>query len=399
MISNAALIKGTSACPNGQFYCTNSGHVPAYIRSSHVNDGVCDPLCCDGSDEYNGQIKCPNTCKELGDLARKQAEEQAKVGMQGWRIRQSYVDKAARKRAELENERNRLNSLLVSAQQKEKDLKVALDRAEIRETKVNRHGEKVADRARAKIDEYKAALTGLRDEIEFWSGRVNTLEQILEDLKVNHNQNYHDMAVKAAVSALDELKNEKPPEFQLTEEQLDILEKGEIDLGDDDVDFANEYEDTVSLRILPLSFWLTLVYRIQDYFPAQVTDFVKEKIASLKAILVEQGFIAGNAGDGPTISRGLQKARNVHSQAVQEVSRFENQIEGVSTQLSADFGPDSVFLAIKDDCFSLDTGEYTYTVCIMGQVSQKSNKDGMNTNLGYPSLPPSIPLLLGALIV
>jgi hypothetical protein len=198
---------------------------------------------------------------------------------------------------------------------------------------------------------------------------------------------------------LDELKNEKPPEFQLTEEQLDTLEKGEIDLGDDDVDFANEYEDTVSLRILPLSFWLTIVYRIQDYFPAQVTDFVKEKIAALKAILVEQGFIAGNTGDGPTISRGLQKARNVHAQAVQEVSRFENQIEGVSTQLSADFGPDSVFLAIKDECFSLDTGEYTYTVCIMGQVSQKSNKDGMNTNLGYPSLLPSIPLLLGAPIV
>ena len=121
-----------------------------------------------------------------------------------------------------------------------------------------------------------------------------------------------------------------------------------------------------------------------------MTDFVKEKIAYLRAILVEQGFIADNKpGDGPTVSRGLQKARDAHAQAVQEVSRFENQIEGVDTKLSSDYGPDNSFLAIKDDCFSVDTGEYTYTVCIMGQVTQKSNKDGTNTNLGYLSLSPS----------
>lgn len=103
---------------------------------------------------------------------------------------------------------------------------------------------------------------------------------------------------------------------------------------------------------------------------------------------MEQGFIADNKpGDGPTISRGLQKARDTHAQAIQEVSRFENQIEGVNTQLSSDYGPDNIFLAIKDDCFSVDTGEYTYTVCIMGQVTQKSNKDGTNTNLGYPLNP------------
>lgn len=126
-----------------------------------------------------------------------------------------------------------------------------------------------------------------------------------------------------------------------------------------------------------------------------MTDFVKEKLAYLRAVLVEQGFIADNKpGDGPTISRGLQKARDAHAQAIQEVSRFENQIEGVNNQLSSDYGPDNIFLAIKDECFSVDTGEYTYTVCIMGQVTQKSNKDGTNTNLGYPLDPyPHLPYL------
>lgn len=32
---------GTSACPNGVYYCENKGFVPGVIRSSRVNDGVC----------------------------------------------------------------------------------------------------------------------------------------------------------------------------------------------------------------------------------------------------------------------------------------------------------------------------------------------------------------------
>ncbi|CAK9158986.1 unnamed protein product [Ilex paraguariensis] len=32
---------GTSACPNGKFYCRNAGHTPFFIYSSRVNDGIC----------------------------------------------------------------------------------------------------------------------------------------------------------------------------------------------------------------------------------------------------------------------------------------------------------------------------------------------------------------------
>lgn len=59
---------GTSACPSGKFYCKNAGHAPLFIYSSRVNDGICD--CCDGSDEHDGKVKCPNTCWEVGRVAR-----------------------------------------------------------------------------------------------------------------------------------------------------------------------------------------------------------------------------------------------------------------------------------------------------------------------------------------
>ncbi|CAF3368695.1 unnamed protein product [Rotaria sp. Silwood1] len=35
---------GTSACPNGQFFCENKGYIGALIPSHLVGDGVCDPM-------------------------------------------------------------------------------------------------------------------------------------------------------------------------------------------------------------------------------------------------------------------------------------------------------------------------------------------------------------------
>ena len=96
------------------------------------------------------------------------------------------------------------------------------------------------------------------------------------------------------------------------------------------------------------------------------------------------GILQGNkVADGPTISRALQKARDAHSQAVTETSRLRSQVDAVNTQLTADYGPDDVFHAIKEECFSLNSGEYIYSVCMMGQVTQKSNKDSRSTRLGY----------------
>merc|ERR1719427_2102253 len=51
---------GTSACNFSRFFCENLGSLPKYVRSSVVNDGRCD--CCDGSDEWDGRVECPNLC-------------------------------------------------------------------------------------------------------------------------------------------------------------------------------------------------------------------------------------------------------------------------------------------------------------------------------------------------
>ncbi|KAL6614511.1 hypothetical protein ACP70R_036781 [Stipagrostis hirtigluma subsp. patula] len=58
---------GTSACPEGKFYCRNTGDAPRFLFSSFVNDKICD--CCDGSDEYESGIHCPNTCRNINSIA------------------------------------------------------------------------------------------------------------------------------------------------------------------------------------------------------------------------------------------------------------------------------------------------------------------------------------------
>ncbi|XP_058095737.1 glucosidase 2 subunit beta isoform X2 [Magnolia sinica] len=63
---------GTSACPDGRFYCRNVGSTPCTLFSSRVNDRICD--CCDGSDEYDGGINCPNTCIKNGNVVKEKNE-------------------------------------------------------------------------------------------------------------------------------------------------------------------------------------------------------------------------------------------------------------------------------------------------------------------------------------
>ncbi|KEH30720.1 putative glucosidase 2 subunit beta, glucosidase II beta subunit [Medicago truncatula] len=68
---------GTSACSAGKFYCRNLGSKPQFIVSSHVNDRFCD--CCDGSDEYDGTIRCPNTCVMGGNAENMYGNYNSKV--------------------------------------------------------------------------------------------------------------------------------------------------------------------------------------------------------------------------------------------------------------------------------------------------------------------------------
>lgn len=88
---------GTSACPNGKFYCANEGYRPLSIPSSFVNDAVCD--CCDGSDEWV-LGSCVNTCEEVGRSWREEQARRQRAFSAGQQLRQDAVAKYAAAREE-----------------------------------------------------------------------------------------------------------------------------------------------------------------------------------------------------------------------------------------------------------------------------------------------------------
>eukprot|EP00930_Biecheleria_cincta_P088251 TRINITY_DN77490_c0_g1_i1.p1 TRINITY_DN77490_c0_g1~~TRINITY_DN77490_c0_g1_i1.p1 ORF type:complete len:430 (-),score=72.77 TRINITY_DN77490_c0_g1_i1:232-1521(-) len=64
------------------------------VRLGSVNDNICD--CCGGEDEWDSDVKCPNRCQELADVAAKEASK----AMEGSKARQAYVKRAASLRSE-----------------------------------------------------------------------------------------------------------------------------------------------------------------------------------------------------------------------------------------------------------------------------------------------------------
>ncbi|KAJ8427543.1 hypothetical protein Cgig2_019962 [Carnegiea gigantea] len=147
---------GTSACPNGSFYCKNAGHMPLILFSSRVNDGICD--CCDGSDEYDGKIKCPNTCWEAGKAARDKLKKKIATYQEGVALRRREVEQAKQAFAKDEAELSKLKDeekLLKGLVQQLKERKEQIEKAEEKERLEKEKEEKMKQEAEKESNQEK----------------------------------------------------------------------------------------------------------------------------------------------------------------------------------------------------------------------------------------------------
>ncbi|XP_047321609.1 glucosidase 2 subunit beta-like [Impatiens glandulifera] len=124
---------GTSACPKGKFYCRNVGHIPLTLFSSRVNDGICD--CCDGSDEYDGRVKCSDTCWEAGKIARDKLKKKIAIYKEGLTLRKQEVEQARLALAKDEAELSKLKN-------EEKTLKALVDQLKEHKEQIEKEEEK-----------------------------------------------------------------------------------------------------------------------------------------------------------------------------------------------------------------------------------------------------------------
>ncbi|KAI8321095.1 hypothetical protein GQ54DRAFT_325403 [Martensiomyces pterosporus] len=348
---------GTSACNNGSFYCANAGHIPARIDSSKVNDGICDEQCCDGSDEWDSDARCANRCEEIGQRHReKQAEIEAAASAGGKR-RTELVREASGMRKKKREELGRKEIKLKEAEQKLAEAEAQKNELEEKERKMREDNDKDREsRKQAVYDEYLEDLVTYRSAIGILDGERETLKDDIEmfygllvKLRDGYNKNYHDLAVKAAVVGLGEYE-------QLRRKEMNEIDEKSVALG---IDSTRRRVEEAKTRL----------------------DAILDEIAATSANEDE------TTKDGPQteqqeLEKQLESARSAYWEAQNEKNTLSSDVSNLRELLEKDLGPQDVYLTLKDECFALNAGEYTYEICLLDRATQISNKDNSRQNLG-----------------
>ncbi|RZC36903.1 PRKCSH-like domain containing protein, partial [Asbolus verrucosus] len=147
---------GTSACPNGVFYCTNAGHKPFNLAASRVNDGICD--CCDGSDEYaKNRVECPNTCLQLGRHAREEAQRKAELVKAGKHLKAELSQRGIQLKEEKKEKLEQLQKSKEEAERVKSEKQTLKDEIEILENKALEHYRQLEEQEKQLKAEAEAA--------------------------------------------------------------------------------------------------------------------------------------------------------------------------------------------------------------------------------------------------
>lgn len=228
---------GTSACPNSLFYCVNDGHIPAYIKSFAVNDGVCDEACCDGSDEDGGLISCPNRCKEVGEAYRKEQSKLQKSTEAGLAAKNKLIAEAESQVALWEEQQSKLEDEIILKKSNMLRLQRELNDLESRSS---------SSKQKRKCQSGAIEVATLKHDIVILQKELETLKSILGDMKRDHNHNFHDMAVKSAISGYDEFLTRYDGIKADIEDNLNNVNVQEPDEEEDNTNEDDNVEESTS---------------------------------------------------------------------------------------------------------------------------------------------------------
>ena len=382
------------------FYCKNKGHQPSYLPFTAVNDGVCDyDYCCDGSDEWArvGGVKCEDRCKEIGKEWRKQDEQRQKSLSSAAKRRKGIVADADRLRKEVEDRIQSLKTEIQAGEMKVKSLESDLAEAERQErSKVVKSPKGLskmgllAQLARDRIDELRESLVEVRSQRNTGKARIAELERILSTFKEEYNPNFNDEGVKRAVRSWEDYaaRDKSTIGDDAHDRDLDEIIKPDSETGainwsewegpeESDVDVRKYFPGKPTTCTSDSA----KVYKFEAYLPNSVRDWLDQKLRDLRVILVENGILAATQSPNGE-SKELEDARNALKAAQDNLNENNRQLTTHQEDLDIDYGVDDVFRALKGQCVSKDSGEYTYELCWLDKTKQKSKKGGSQTTMG-----------------
>lgn len=423
---------GTSACPGSKFYCANEGHVPAFVPSSRVGDGLCDPECCDGSDEAlnplrDGSVRCANTCAEVGRKARLLQAQRDAARRAGAKIRAGYVSKATKALANEKTKVERLTVEITQAEKKVADLKAAFEDASQRlaadtAAKKALPSYKALVAAQHQLAADEAARQKLLDELEH-------LTELLDGLAGGYNPNYQDMAVKGTVmeyrswkAAHDFASDQEGgnAEHADTGGSVNIAQEPPVRMNQlrdlaahpppldassrvsvpNDEPAPSDDEAFLLLNQNPLDLVDSpgissnskagLLFRIHEYLPDSVVPYFEATVDTLLDLLAKANVLGPHEGDDTGGERDeARKERLALEEAEGHLRKLEGEFKDAkmaSTLEPSIWGPDGEWKALDGSCveWKSDSGEYVYELCFGpgARAVQKPQRGGSQITLG-----------------
>ncbi|KAF9988047.1 hypothetical protein BGZ75_010097 [Mortierella antarctica] len=394
--------------------------VHSYLKTSRLNDGVCDPECCDGSDEFNGMVQCPNICEQVGKEAKEERDRVRKTEKEGSKIRQGYIAYGMSAKKKLHEQLNSLQAKLSAVQQMVNDTKDAFDEANakreeyLQKTKTEREAARKAQLAPI-IEQQSKRLAHAIDVKSF-------LRAALEELKEKYNKNYHDLAVKDTITGFDEYIKELEQEtidiatgesqdaerertadelFQAVQDQTRNVRK-EIGkmfqlLKAMKKDHNVEYNDEAVLKAIKRLDSLARTWQDdqnefvgeellevpKDDFeasqPREVKDSKRVIFDTFYSKIREGVRAAGLGFMFDSAKTEWERTQEAYGKATEAERKLQSEAQDLERKLDMDYGIDETFAHLVDKCFEYKDMEYTYSLCLFGEALQKSQS---STSLG-----------------
>lgn len=124
------------------------------------------------------------------------------------------------------------------------------------------------------------------------------------------------------------------------------------------------------------------MYQFENYLPPSVRTWIDSKLRELRVFLEESGVLARRKAAETTESKAVTEARTRLTSAQNDLKSSQDELNRHEEDLTKEYGPDDIFRALKGQCVSVDSGEYTYELCWMDKTTQKPKKGGSNTGMG-----------------
>jgi len=390
---------GTGACPNTRFFCLNEGHIGSYIPSSRVRDGLCEPDCCDGSDERPGV--CPNTCKEVGEAYRMKRDVERKLQKTGSKIRSSYIAFAQKEKKRLEDQIAGSAQEIASREKEVARLQDIVNRAESLSQAALE--EKKKSPFYQSLITHHHALRSLQREHKKHLERERVLGDILDTLRSGYNPNYQDMAVLEAVRGWefqaglphindvkkDDEGSDEGDESQGQDEPEEVLEEGMWTTGQLEYQLDgllnSDYESLLleHEKHIGASASVSPSFDLSAYLPDSLLPRYEVFREGLVSWLTRLGVVKSSLTESADSSRAKQAYHDAEHSLSVAIQERENAEQSLSQLFDpAWFGREGEWKKLDDTCLEKDTGDYTYEVCLFDEARQKPNKGGQTFSLG-----------------